>query len=175
MNRERTKAALHHVIHKAQAACKPLGSIRLNKIVFCADVEAFDQRFKYITEARYIKRPHGPAIYGFPFLIVDMKNEGLISEASKETNDYDMRQYTSLKKPDISLFSAEEIEILDRLTLEICGEPAGVVKDKTHNHIWEIGEMDAPLPVAGYFKTEVLPVTDADIEKMALLLASHPE
>jgi hypothetical protein len=173
MSEERTKAALHRVIHKAQAENKPLGSVRLNKIVFCADVEAFDRRLEYITEGKYIKRPNGPAIDGFPFLIVEMKKDGLISEEIKETSAFDIREYTSIREPDVSLFTAEEIELLDRFTLEICNEPAEAAKDKTHNHIWDIGEMDEPLPVAGYFKTEVLPFTDADVEKMSKLLAAH--
>jgi len=175
MSPERTKAALHYVIFKAQDARQPLGSVRLNKIVFCADVEAFDKRLEYITEGKYIKRPNGPMIDGFPFLIMEMKKEGLISEEIKETEIYDIREYTSLAEPDVSMFSAEEIALLDRFTLEICNEPANAASNKTHNHIWEIGEMDAPLPVAGYFKTEVLPVTDSDIKRMTALLASHPE
>jgi len=175
MSRDRTKAAVHRVIFKAQAENKPLGSVRVNKIVFCADVEAFDKRLEYITEGKYIKRPNGPMIDGFPFLILEMKKEGLISEEIKETDSYDIREYTSLAEPDVSMFSAEEIEILDRFTLEICNEPANAASNKTHNHIWEIGEMDAPLPMAGYFKTEVLPVTDADVEKMLERLAVHTQ
>jgi len=173
MSPERTKAALHYVIFKAQAERQPLGSVRLNKIVFCADVEAFDNWLEYITEGKYIKRPNGPMIDGFPFLIMEMKKERLISEEIKETEIYDIREYASLTEPDMSLFRPEEIELLDRFTLEICNEPANAASNKTHNHIWEIGEMDAPLPVAGYFKTEVLPFTDADVEKMLERLAAH--
>ena len=175
MSRERTKAALHRVIFTAQAQSKPLGVIRLNKIVFCADVEAFDKRLEYITEGQYIKRPRGPVVDGFYFLIDEMKDEGLISEAIKETDAYDIREYTSLTEPDMSLFLPEEIELLDRFTMEICNEPAKAAKDKTHNHVWDIGEMDAPLPVAGYFKTEVLPFTDVDVEKISELLTVHSE
>ena len=175
MSRERTKAALHHVIFKAQAESKPLGSVRLNKIVFCADVEAFDKRLEYITEGKYIKRPNGPMIDGFPFLIKEMKEEGLIAEEIKETDLYDIREYTSLTEPDMGLFSPEEVEILDVFTIEICNEPAVAAKNKTHNHVWDIGEMDGALPVAGYFKTKVVPFTDEDVEKMSGLLAAHPE
>ena len=93
----------------------------------------------------------------------------------KETYAYDIRAYTSLTEPDMSPFLPEEVELLDRFTLEICNEPAEAASDKTHNHVWTIGEMSASLPVAGYFKTEVLPFTDEDVEKMSELLAAHPE
>ena len=175
MEDSRLKAALHYVIHKAHLEGKLLGSVRLNKILFCADAAAFDETLHLITDATYIKRPNGPMIKDFPRLISELKAANLIIETTRETFLYDLREYASLTTPDMAKFSSEELQLLDKFTQEICDEPAENAKIRTHNHIWEIGEMNEPLPVAGYFRTEILPVTDADLKEMAERLESHPE
>lgn len=173
MAESRLKTALHYIIYKAQLEGKLLGSVRLNKILFCADAAAFDQTFKFITNATYIKRPCGPMIKDFQLFIDELKAANFITETFQETYTHDIRAYTSLFTPDMTAFSPEEIQLLDKFTQEICDEPAEDAIIKTHNNIWKIGEMDEPLPVAGYFTSEILPVTDVDFSEMSKLLASH--
>jgi hypothetical protein len=173
MSQERTKAALHYVIKAA--AGRPLGAVRLNKIILFADVWSYEESGEPVSGARFIKRRQGPVIDWFYNLIDELKLAHAIAETIIEGPENDYRQYDSLGEPDMSGFSFRGLKLLDRAIDEICGQPANITSDKTHNHIWKIAEDGDYLPIAGYFKTEVLPVTDADIKKMTELLASHPE
>ena len=158
MDTQKAKNAIHYVIHKAQLLCLSLGSVRLNKILLCSDVDAFDANLEYITTGEYIRRPQGPALYNFPYMILDLKNAGIISETEQDG----LHEYKSLVEPDNSLFTKEEAAILDRHIQEICGRPAQNAVDRTHNHVWDISEEDDLLPVAGYFSTTCVPLTTED-------------
>ena len=162
MDTQKTKNAIHYVIHKAQCLGLILGSVRLNKILFCSDVEAFDANLEYITNGKYIRRPQGPALYDFPYMILDLKNAGIITETIVETEQYDLREYKSLVEPNDSFFTEAEMAILDGHIQEICGQPAQNAVDRTHNQIWNISEENDFLPVAGYFSTTVVPLTTED-------------
>ncbi len=149
--------AIHYICHLA--AGQTPGSVRLNKILFLADVLSFDAASGSLTGSRFIKAPYGPMLANFNALISQMKRDGVLSERIKETPLYDLREFASLAPPDISLFTEAQLTLLSDLTQEICaGLTARALSDPTHNRIWQIGEMYEEIPVAGYFDSTFEPM-----------------
>ncbi len=122
-----------------------VGDIYLNKVLFFSDAFALQHLGEPITGARYQKLPFGPAARA----LVPLRNE-MIADGDVAIEMIGKRRVTrALRKPDTSLFSADEIEMVERVMDLFRGYSATVVSDASHDlspgwNLVEIGE-DIPL------------------------------
>ena len=117
----------------------------LNKVLFFSDAFALQQLGRPITGARYQKQPRGPTARA----LVPLRNE-MIGDGDVRVEMVGTRRVThALRKPNTSLFSGNEVELVERVMDLLRGYSATVVSDISHDlspgwNLVEVGE-DIPL------------------------------
>lgn len=143
----RLAALIHHIT----TLCEPdrLGRTRLAKIIWFADVEYYRQSGQTITRSDdYVKDQFGPRHLGFYDAIEELKRSAKIVERPNLTPLGERKEYVPVMAPDVSVFTAEEIAIVDRITSVIIKMSAKDASDLTHDELWESASFNERIPVA---------------------------
>ena len=147
MTSDRLASVTHYII----ARCDPtkLGAIKLNKILWFADVVCYRRHGYTITGSdNYVKQQFGPVQKNMLGILDELKREGKIVERTSDTPVGFRREYVWLKEPDLTPFKADEIDVLNEVMDWICnGESARSVSDKSHDALWEETEIGELMPV----------------------------
>lgn len=151
MASDKLKEAVHYVI----AACNNparLGAVRLNKILWFADCEAYRSTGMSITGERYIKRQFGPVPSKILEAIRDLENESKI--AVKDTPHYNktMRQFFSTQDVVPTSLSDKDISVLHSYTEVICENYTAVeISNISHDQVWDAAAIGEEIPLYAIF------------------------
>jgi Protein of unknown function (DUF4065) len=135
------------------------GATKINKILFFAEFSHIRARGVPITGVSYQKLENGPA----PRRLVPIRDK-LIErgDASLRVDDYfgrPLHRLVPLRPPNMSIFSLDELRIVDQVVGALWGKTAHEVSEMSHDEMgWkmvEVGE-DIPLPTAFLAKKVVL-------------------
>jgi hypothetical protein len=167
MTAERLTTTTHYVIARSQP--DKLGAIKLNKVLWYADLIAYRRTGKTITGSEtYIKRQFGPVPDGIVPTIAKLEREQKILVRNVETPVGPRREFLWLKKPDVQSFSAEEIDVLTEVIEWICNdESAKSISEKTHDALWEETE------IGGYMSVMAGAIVPAEITPEAIAWAKQ--
>lgn len=147
------------------------GSTKLNKILYFAEISHLRRTGEPITGSEYQKQPHGPTLRRMPPVIRHLESEGAAKEIEEDYFGYPQKKLVALREPDLSGFSAVEIESVMDMVRQFWGKSAKEVSEISHEDPgWravDIGEI-IPLELAFVTRPEV---TEA-LRKRARQLAS---
>lgn len=143
------------------------GAVKLNKILYFSDFEAYAAWGRPITGAVYRKREHGPC----PARIQSVKKE---LERSDDAYEYlnplpagkQQKRLLARRLPKYSCFLPEEISLVDTVIFKLWGKTAVEVSDMTHKHAgWKYAKMNGEIPYHTAFLPrvgEMHPLTEAE-------------
>jgi uncharacterized phage-associated protein len=127
------------------------GATKLNKLLFFSDFLAYGQLGSPITGATYQKLRWGPAPRQLLPTQREMKRDGIaqVRRASTFTPD----KTTALRDPDLSVFTAEEIAIVDEVLCELQSDNATMVSDRSHQFSvgWQVAAEQEEIPYETVF------------------------
>jgi hypothetical protein len=134
---DRTKQVAHYVI--ARSRPELLGATKLNKVMWFADVLAYRMIGKTITgQESYQKQRHGPVPNNIVIAVRSLINEGAITRRDAPTPTGIRHEYLWLKEPNVDLFSAQEIDILNQMIDVVCENyTAASISEFSHDPLWE--------------------------------------
>lgn len=137
-----------------------LGSTKLNKILWLCDSRAYMLNKKPITGAKYVKQKHGPVPKAVMPIRAEMEREGSLSIwpdpkfAGKLSKDL----FKAKKRPDFSLFTPKEKQIIEFWIKKICVDhTAKSISEETHDYVWEIAKIGEEIPYPAVFATRLRP------------------
>jgi hypothetical protein len=163
-DRNKLKTLVHYVCWKADDPAV-LGAIKLNKVLWVADLWAYVERGSPITGEHYVKRQHGPVSPSVPGLVSELASAGNLVVRRRDHFGKEKVDYIALTKPDISVFSADEISLIDEAIQFVCYEhTAKQISDKTHDIIWELAELGEEIPYEAMLASGLGEVTPDDVE-----------
>ena len=147
MAQDRLTTTTHYVIARSQP--DKLGAIKLNKVLWFADLIAYRTRGKTITGSEtYIKRQFGPVPDGIVPTISKLERDGKIIVRNVETPVGPRREFLWIQKPDVKSFEPEEIDVLHDVIDWICNdESAKSISAKTHDALWDETEIGGHMSV----------------------------
>ncbi len=138
------------VVHYIIANCgdpRKLGSIKLNKILWFADVFAYRFWEESITGSKYIRRQFGPVPKKILHVLKELENEGKISIKEQKAK-YDPVIYIALEDPDISVLCGDQIGLLDSIINEICNDfSANEISKVSHDDVWKAAVNGQEIPL----------------------------
>ena len=137
--------AVVYVAHKTQG---DFGSIKINKTIYYADLEAFKTLGSSITGAQYHKIRLGP--------VPKLESEG----ALKVDRDTMNHSRIAGRAPNLNLFSESETKILDTFIAELAPKSAMQVSEESHDIRWDVVRNQDLLPYEFAFLDGT--VTDKD-------------
>ena len=150
---DKFKSIVHTIIHDCDHPMK-LGAIRLNKILWFADVIAYRETGESITGATYVRRHKGPVPARIVDVLGELQQEGKI-EVKEPKSKYAPREFRSLKGPVQDNLSKDEKDLIDLCRNHICNNfSAGEISELTHNHIWGAARDGEEIPLEATLMSE---------------------
>lgn len=123
------------------------GAVKLNKILYYSDFNAYRRLGHSITGAEYRKFNEGPA----PHEMLSMRKTMLDSQSilieSRQFFNNVQQRIVANREPDISVFSAEETEIVDETIYVLWNMSERQVSDLSHTEIgWKVARPGETIP-----------------------------
>ncbi|MYE32685.1 MAG: DUF4065 domain-containing protein [Chloroflexi bacterium] len=145
-NRRKFRELLIHVAAESEDDIR-FGVTKLNTILYCSDLKAFAILGCAITGATYRKRDRGPVPEELPAVLREMEAEGEIERVEQRDLNLLLKRVVPLRAPDLSVFSARELEIVDRVILEMSTLDAAQSRLLSHLIVsWRIAGYDEVIP-----------------------------
>lgn len=148
------------------------GATKLNKILWRSDFMAFAQLGEPITGVEYQRLPQGPA----PRRLLPVQEELASAQRAVVSTrpglgGYPRKVTIPLEAPNLSLFSGEQIAIVDEVIEEYRDLTATEVSDLSHGKAWEIIPNRESIPYETVFVADR--VTQADHIQARVLCEEH--
>lgn len=123
------------------------GATKLNKILFFSDFLAFRKRGHSITSCIYRKREYGPALSDFKEIRETMVRSGVAARQQTELAGHRQDRIVHLRDPNLDLFAAEEIAIVDEMIDLLRHKSAAEVSEFSHKFVgWQMARMGEEIP-----------------------------
>lgn len=160
---ERIKNLIHYIIYQCEDPTK-LGATKLNKILWFIDSNNYLKFGKPLTEATYIKLQFGPVPECVEIIKERLIAEGKIFQQKESIyGNYCQEKLFSLKTPDIDMFQAHDISMIDKTINIICDEhTARSISDLSHDDIWELAKIGEEIPFYTVL-SKIAPLAGEDI------------
>ena len=141
------------------ASHKRFGTVKLNKNLFFSDIISYAVTGSPITGVEYLALDAGPAPRRMPEIKQAMIVSGEIAEQIVEApGGYTEKRIVATTKPDLSLFSAQEIAIVDFVIEQTRRKTASDVSYISHGLPWRIGrKATGSIPYEAVFVSNARP------------------
>ena len=169
---ERAAGAVHYVI--ANSAPGKLGHIKLNKILWYADLDYFRKHGRSITGLQhYLRAPHGPWSRTIVRAVRWLVRQGLVIERSVGAAAELRREFVSLKPPDMTALTVQQTNILQRMMQVVLPLTARELLNMTNaDPLWQETELNEPMLIS---TGSIVTRSPATAEVIPLHLATDPE
>jgi len=150
-NLEKFKQVLLYILGKVGS--KPnVGETVLHKLLYFIDFDYYEKFEESLMGATYIKNLHGPTSIELEKIVDDMQKKGEIEAVKSRYFKYDQKKYLPIKKPNLDVLSAREIEHIDDVLARLSDKNAREIENYSHNDIpWKVAEDGKPLSYESVF------------------------
>ena len=125
----------------------PFGATKLNKLLFFCDFIAYLEYGSPITGHEYFRLPKGPAPKKLVPIRERMKSRGELAYKQVDYFSYKQERPIALREPDVSEFSAREIDLVDRVVRKFLNKTASEISEYSHGFIgWKIAKQRELIP-----------------------------
>lgn len=146
------------------------GATKLNKLMWRADFTQFFRTGVPITGAKYQRLPAGPAPQALLPVKRELIDEGALEEELHPVGGYTRRRLIARRRPDLSVFTDSELELVRSLVRENWGKTAKTMSLDSHGLAWNTCQDGDLIPYeAEYISDE--PPTPHDIDRTRALVA----
>lgn len=122
------------------------GTVKLNKILYFADFQAYVHLGEPITGVTYIKLDNGPVPEDFYSVRAEMLAAGDIIIKSRQRYEHVQERVIALRMPQLALFTAEEISLVDEVIYELRERNASEVSEMSHGRAWQVARHKERIP-----------------------------
>jgi len=141
INNDKMKEFIHYIIYKCQD--KPnFGKTVLYKLMYFADFNHYELYERLITDETYVKRKWGPIPEHFDECCNELKKEGKIKNELVQVISHDRDWYSSLKEPNISLLTDNELKVIDDVIIKLSDMNAAEISNYSHgDKPWRVAKL----------------------------------
>jgi len=145
------KEALLYILSKVGA--KPnIGEAVIYKILYFIDFDYFEKFEEQIIGATYIKNHFGPTPIEFKKIADKMIEEKELLKLSEKYFKFTQKKYLPLRNPDLSLFSAREMNHINDVLSRLSDKNAKEMEIYSHEDIpWKTTEYGKAIPYESVF------------------------
>jgi hypothetical protein len=145
--RDRKFRELILYLAKLSEADPKCGRTKLNKLLFYVDFRAYEAFGASVSGQRYQKRDHGPTPGAFMPVVRGLEEEQACAWEDRTYHGRPMKKLLVLREPDVTVFRAEEIDLIRKTVDEHAACDASELSEKTHRFAgWQAAEMDEEIP-----------------------------
>ena len=136
----------------------------LNKILWASDFRAYQNRGRPITGEQYRRLENGPTPVRLVALRAVMIERGDIVIRKKDYHGKQQHRIVPTRCADLSIFSGDEIALVDQVIESLCRLNSTQVSDLSHQRAWKTRHDKDLMPYESVFLSND-PVTDGDISR----------
>jgi len=141
------------------------GMVKLYKTLFVADFGHYAAQGKAVTEAQYVHGDHGPIPDSMSEVIDSLEGGGRIQVIERDYFDKIQKRVQPLDEPDMSLFSKDEKEWIDRVIQHLKPFNATQLKNWGHDLLpYQLTRDGEEIPYYCVFMLEDISVEPEDIK-----------
>ncbi len=150
-NVKKFKEVLLYLTEKIGA--KPnVGEAVICKLLYFIDFDYYEKYEEQLTGSVYIKNHHGPTPIALPKIVEQMEENKELVRIAEKYFQYQQKKYLPLRKPDLSLLSAREIEHIDWVLARLSDKNAKELEDYSHRDVpWLSAENQQPIDYESVF------------------------
>lgn len=161
---DKFKELVLHIARKSESDPK-FGATKLNKLLFFADFRAFYATGKSITDQEYQKREHGPTPRRLLPVREELEAAGDISTRRESYYGHRQEKTIALRPPNLEIFSAQEIAIVDEVIEEFREMSATKISRRSHEFVgWKLAEIGETIPYGIVWVNPEAELTDEELE-----------
>lgn len=125
-----------------------MSRVKLNKLLYRSDFEAFRLLGRSITGATYIRGEHGPMAKQLPLAEKELGRNGLLSWKTEAAGPYERKIPTTEQGVDEKQFTTGEIAIVDATVAELAGLGGRGAREWSHETAvgWRVREDGDEIP-----------------------------
>ena len=139
--------------------------VRLNKVLWYADVAAYLRWGRSITGAEYIRKPLGPVPSGGPRAIKELQRERILMKGKGNETGFWHRRLDLVGEMQVKALTGEEQDLLRETFGKVMQIGSSQeVSERTHGDSWEKAEDGQVIPLHSVFAERLDTVTVADLE-----------
>ena len=150
-NLDKFKQVLLYVLNKVGG--KPnVGETVLHKLLYFIDFDYYEKFEENLMGATYIKNYHGPTSIELGEIIKEMQKQGELEAVKSQYFKYSQKKYLPLKRPNLDILSAREIEHIDGVLARLSDKNAVEIENYSHEDIpWKSAQEGKPLSYESVF------------------------
>jgi hypothetical protein len=150
------------------------GATKLNKILYFSDFLAYAKLGSAITHFDYQKLPYGPAPRRLLPIQSQMIADGeLVLQPVSLWSGNIQNRTVNLRNPKLSVFTADEIALVDAVIEAFEDDDAEAVSELTHRMVgWKVVQKGENIPYSTIFLSDE-PLTEEEIERGRELAEQH--
>ncbi len=123
------------------------GVVKLNKLLFNIDFVAYRRTGKSVTEQPYQALEQGPAPKRMFPILKDMQRHGHLALREEPFFGYTQKRPIALREAELSMFSSDEIVLIDRTIKRFWKMSATQISENSHEFVgWFLAEKKEIIP-----------------------------
>ena len=143
-NLKKFKEVLLYILNKVGSKAN-VGETVIYKLFYFIDFDFYEKYEEQLIGATYQKNTYGPTPVEFAKIVEEMKNNGEIEEVESKYFSYPQRKYLPLRKANLEILKANEIEVINDVINKLSDMSATQISEYSHEDVpWlttEDGEM----------------------------------
>jgi transcriptional regulator with XRE-family HTH domain len=133
-NLKKFKEVLLYILGKVGA--KPnVGETVLYKLLYFIDFNYYEKYEEQLIGATYIKNHHGPTPLEFQSIVNEMIENKEIEVVKSKYFQHLQKKYLPHQEPDLSVFNANEIKVIDDVLQKLSGMNALTISEYSHQDV----------------------------------------
>jgi hypothetical protein len=162
-NRAKFKALVHYICWRCEDP-RLLGTVKLNKVLWYAERIWYLRTGQPIAGATYLKQQFGVVARTLAPLVAELEKEGALSTRERSQGG-SLTQYFARFEPDLSVFTAPEISVVDSLIETICFRNAPSPVDlAADDQVWKLAQIGETLPYYTVFAARPAEILKRDMD-----------
>ena len=155
LDREKFKALVLYVIWKT-SHIDGFGATKLNKALWFSEARAFEAYGNPIAGEKFIRDKHGPRSKHLREVCDELERAGLIEPFTEQIFDHKANRYRALQPADTSLFSNEQLSLIDWWIRTISEKHTAVsISNLSHDYGWDVAGMGEELPLYAFLAQRI--------------------
>ena len=142
----RLKELILHIARQSEGD-EAFGAVKLNKILFVADFDAYIKFGKSITGQEYFALERGPAPRRLMPVLQRMVEQNEVAIRENDFHGYRQRRVFALREADLTQFRGEEIALVDHIMRDWQGVTGTQVSRGSHEFLgWKVADQGETIP-----------------------------
>jgi len=144
-NRSKFKETVLYICGQCEAT--NLGSVKLHKTLYFADMLKYVWDGQPITGETYQKSQLGPTSQHLYWVLRQLEGEGALQVKEVDHFGYLKKEYIPKRTADTTPFSKEDLQVLDEMIDLVCRKnTARAISEISHTRAWEIAYLGQEIP-----------------------------